>query len=196
MPKNILLIDNNDSFTYNLVELLRRLQVGFSVVTIQDFEPSDIADFSHIIISPGPDVPRVYPKIYTMLQRYTDTLAFQQKPILGVCLGHQIIGDFFGARVFNLPSPRHGMLGQLHINSAINSKIFANLPLSFNIGLYHSWAVSSQNFPQDLQITATCQDNIVMAIQHKALPIFGVQFHPESYMSAFGQQILTNFSQI
>lgn len=197
MPKNILLIDNNDSFTYNLVELLRQLKVNFSVINIHDFipnlKPSQITDFSHIIISPGPDVPRAYPKIYAMLQSYIENPNFQHKPILGVCLGHQIICDFFGAKVYNLPSPRHGMVGRLAVNPDVQSKMFANLPSAFNIGLYHSWAVRLENFPQELQIMGRCQDEIVMAIEHKNLPIFGVQFHPESYISEFGLEILANF---
>ena len=191
--KKILLIDNNDSFTYNLVALLRKLRVNFTVIAIENFEPNQIGNFSHVHISPGPDVPRAYPKIYAMLQAYIQTQNFQNIPIFGVCLGHQIICDFFGATVYNLPSPRHGMVGQLTLNTAHTSPIFTDLPTTFQVGLYHSWAVSSTDFPQALQVTARCQDEIIMAVQHNDLPIFGVQFHPESYISEFGLEILANF---
>lgn len=189
--KKILLIDNNDSFTYNLVELIRQLDIDFDVINYEDLIIDTVANFSHIIISPGPDVPSVYPKMFDLLERL-----YQQKNILGVCLGHQIICEFFGARLLNLTSPRHGMVGQLTLNPTQASQIFKNLPSQFQVGLYHSWAVSPQDFPNCLQVTSTCQDDIVMSVKHTTLPIFGVQFHPESYISQFGKAILANFIEL
>ncbi|OBX84673.1 anthranilate synthase component II [Faucicola atlantae] len=191
MANNLVLIDNNDSFTYNLVELLRQLSCDFVVIKVGDLQLDDVAEFSHFIISPGPDVPRAYPKIYTILSQY-----YRSKAILGICLGHQIIGEFFGATTYNLATPRHGMTGKITLTPYYTSPIFAHLAPSFAVGLYHSWAIGRHNFPECLRITATCQDGVIMAIEHVSLPIFGVQFHPESYISAFGEQIIRNFVRL
>ncbi|WP_386688818.1 anthranilate synthase component II [Lonepinella sp. MS14437] len=180
------IINNHDSFTYNLVDLIRRLHVQFDVINVENLSLDRLEDYSHILISPGPDVPKSYPQLVAMLTRF-----YQQKTILGVCLGHQTICEFFGATLFNLPNVRHGQKSHLKVQS--NSVLFQGLPNHFEIGLYHSWAVSTENFPTELEITATCDDEIIMAFQHHTLPIFGVQFHPESYMSEYGLWILKNF---
>ena len=186
--KRLLIINNHDSFTYNLVDLIRRLKVEFQVVDVEQLQLNEVENFSHILISPGPDVPSAYPQLFELIQQY-----HQSKAFLGVCLGHQTLGQFFGARLFNLPAVRHGYARQLKVRS--NSALFSHLPREFRIGLYHSWAVSEQNFPAELCITATCEDEIIMAFQHRTLPIYGVQFHPESYMSEYGEQLLQNFLQ-
>ncbi|MCK3658049.1 anthranilate synthase component 2 [Pasteurellaceae bacterium Pebbles2] len=187
MP-SLAIINNHDSFTYNLVDLIRRLDVPFQVIDVDTLTLDKLENFSHILISPGPDVPRAYPILFEMLSRF-----YQQKAILGVCLGHQTLCEFFGAMLFNLPKVRHGQEKRLKVR--LKSVLFQSLPEEFNIGLYHSWAVSEQNFPDELEITATCSDGVIMAFQHKYLPIFGVQFHPESYISEYGEQIVANFLQ-
>nr|WP_315542868.1 anthranilate synthase component II [uncultured Aggregatibacter sp.] len=183
---SLLIINNHDSFTFNLVDYIRRLNVPFQVVNVEELDLDAVGDFSHLLISPGPDVPRAYPQLFDLLARYQHS-----KSILGVCLGHQMLCEFFGAELHNLPTPRHGQAKQLQC--ATESRLFKNMPPTFQIGLYHSWAVSEQNFPSALQITARCDDNIIMAMQHKTLPIYGVQFHPESYISEYGEQILRNW---
>ncbi|ANU82511.1 anthranilate synthase component II [Aggregatibacter actinomycetemcomitans] len=185
---SLLIINNYDSFTFNLVDLIRRLAVPFQVVNVEDLDLDAVENFSHLLISPGPDVPRAYPQLFALLECY-----HQRRSILGVCLGHQMLCEFFGAALYNLPSPRHGQAKLLHLVS--DSPLFKNLPPSFQIGLYHSWAVGEPHFPAQLQITACCSDNIIMAMQHKTLPIYGVQFHPESYISEYGEQILRNWLQ-
>ncbi|MGQ0287368.1 anthranilate synthase component II [Pasteurellaceae bacterium 22721_9_1] len=182
------IINNHDSFTYNLVDLVRRLAVDFQVINVEDLQLEQLESTSHIIISPGPDVPRAYPILFDMLQRF-----YQQKAIFGVCLGHQTLCEFFGGQLFNLADVRHGQRKSVKVRS--KSPLFQQLPAEFNVGLYHSWAVSPEHFPEQLEVTATCDDEIIMAFQHKTLPIFGVQFHPESYMSDFGEKILANFLQ-
>ncbi|MCI5764510.1 anthranilate synthase component II [Actinobacillus porcinus] len=184
--KRLLIINNHDSFTYNLVDLIRRLNVEFDVVDVEQLNLHKVENFSHLLISPGPDVPRAYPQLFAMLEQYHCT-----KCILGVCLGHQTLCEFFGATLYNLTDVRHGYARQLKVRSM--SPLFSQLPTTFRIGLYHSWAVSEVNFPAELQITATCEDEIIMAFQHRTLPIYGVQFHPESYISEYGEQILQNF---
>ena len=184
--KKILVINNHDSFTYNLVDLIRQLQVRFDVVSIEDLSLDCVEGYTHILISPGPDVPSTYPQLFAMLERF-----YQTKSILGVCLGHQTLCEFFGGELYNLPRVRHGLKRRLNV--LLNSGLFLGLPAEFEIGLYHSWAVQTESIPETLEITAVCDDGIVMAIQHKNLPIFSVQFHPESYMSEFGEKMLQNW---
>ena len=184
--QRLLIINNHDSFTYNLVDLIRRIGVYFHVVDVEKLNLNQIENYSHILISPGPDVPQSYPPLFSMLRRF-----HASKAILGVCLGHQTLCQFFGAELFNLPDVRHGHAQRLKVRS--NSRLFFGLPSEFTVGLYHSWAVSRQNFPSQLDITATCGDEIIMAVQHRRLPVYGVQFHPESYISEYGEQILRNF---
>lgn len=185
----LLIINNHDSFTFNLVDLIRRLDVPFDVLNVEDLQTNTPENYSHILISPGPDVPRAYPQLFAMLEKY-----HQQKSILGVCLGHQTLCEFFGGALYNLKAVRHGQKRTLKVRS--NSTLFSGLPDEFQIGLYHSWAVHEDNFPEELEITAICDEKVVMAMQHKNLPIYGVQFHPESYMSEYGEQILRNWLQI
>ena len=186
MTPRLLIINNHDSFTYNLVDLVRKLAVPFTVTNVEDVRLEQAERFSHFLISPGPDVPSAYPQLFALLERY-----HRHKAILGVCLGHQTLCQFFGATLYNLPDVRHGQRRQLKVRS--DSALFSGLPLQFQIGLYHSWAVSERNFPTELEITAVCDDEIIMAFQHKSLPLFGVQFHPESYISQYGKEILANF---
>ena len=185
----LLIIDNQDSFTYNLVDLVRRLDVPFCVRNVHELDLDEVENYSHLLISPGPDVPSAYPQLFAMLERY-----HQHKSILGVCLGLQTLCQFFGAQLYNLPNPRHGQQRQLiQQKEQGDFKIFFGLPAQFAIGLYHSWAVSDQDFPAQLEVTARCDQGVIMAIQHKSLPIYAVQFHPESYMSEFGVEMLRNW---
>lgn len=183
----LLIIDNHDSFTFNLVDLIRKIGVNTTVISVEMLDLDEVADFSHILISPGPDVPRAYPQTFAMLECY-----HQSKSILGVCLGHQTLCEFFGAELYNLADVRHGQ--QRPLRYLTPSPIFADIPNHSQIGLYHSWAIaqdSLQNTP--LVATAICDQNVLMAMQHRHLPIFGVQFHPESFLSEYGEQMLRNW---
>ncbi|MCW9710842.1 anthranilate synthase component II [Avibacterium sp. 21-586] len=186
MNTNLLIINNHDSFTYNLVDLIRQINVPFSVLNVEQLSLDEVDNFSHILISPGPDVPSAYPQLFAMLERYQHS-----KSILGVCLGHQTLCQFFGATLYNLPQVRHGQAKQIKVRS--NSALFLGLPAQFQIGLYHSWAVSAENFPSELEISAICEDDVIMAMQHRYLPIYGVQFHPESYISEQGKALIANW---
>lgn len=183
---NLLIINNHDSFTYNLVDLIRTLNIPFNVVNVENISLEQAEAFSHLLISPGPDVPEAYPQLFHLLQHF-----YRNKPILGVCLGHQTLCRFFGATLYNLADVRHGQNRKLKVRS--NSRLFYGLPSQFRVGLYHSWAVAEQDFPAELDITARCSDGVIMAFEHQHLPIFGVQFHPESYISEYGKEILSNF---
>lgn len=183
----LLLIDNHDSFTFNLVDLLRKIGVKTEVISVENLDLDAVENFSHIMISPGPDVPRAYPQLFEMLERYHQT-----KSILGVCLGHQTICEFFGGELYNLNTVRHGQQRLLTQTSA--NPLFDALPQTFNIGLYHSWAISQNSLLNTpLVATAFCDQNVLMAVKHPSLRIYGVQFHPESFITEYGEQILRNW---
>lgn len=183
----LLIIDNHDSFTFNLVDLIRKIGVKMTVVNVEDLDLDEVEKFSHILISPGPDVPRAYPQLFAMLERYHQT-----KSIFGVCLGHQTVCEFFGGELYNLQTVRHGQ--QLPIVQQKPNLLFQGLPSDFKIGLYHSWGIlqkSLENSP--LVATATCSQGVLMATQHQSLPIYTVQFHPESFITEHGEQMLRNW---
>lgn len=184
---NILLIDNFDSFTYNIVDLLRSIS-GVKVVVVKNNEirALDISIFDKIIISPGPDVPSSSSDLMYFLRKN-----YILKPILGICLGHQAIAELFGAQLKNFSSPLHGEQSLIEQNGS--NRLFKNIPLQFKVGLYHSWYVSEENFPSTLRILAMSEHGIIMALRHKYLPIFGVQFHPESFMTEYGKKLISNF---
>lgn len=183
----LLIIDNHDSFTFNLVDLIRKIGVPTKVVSVEDLDLEEVESFSHIMISPGPDVPRAYPQLFAMLERY-----HLHKSILGVCLGHQTICEFFGGKLYNLNTVRHGQ--QRPLVQLLPNPLFADLPPQFNIGLYHSWAIDADSLVDTpLIATAVCDQHILMAMKHQHHPIYGVQFHPESFITEYGEQILRNW---
>ena len=137
---SLLIINNHDSFTFNLVDLIRGLDVPFQVVNVEELDLDAVDDFSHLLISPGPDVPRAYPQLFDLLARYQHS-----KSILGVCLGHQMLCEFFGAELHNLPFPRHGQAKQLQCVE--DSLLCKDMPQAFQMGFSRSWAVREQTFP-------------------------------------------------
>ena len=183
---SVVIIDHEDSFTYNIVELLRKAGQTPEVVSIKQLEMSSLAAFDKFILSPGPGLPENYHLTKQILNTYKN-----YKKILGICLGHQIIAQNFGAKVINLNQVIHGQNKQIITKQ--DTKLFQNIPATFNVGLYHSWIVSQNEFPKDLKVTAQTKQGGIMAIAHRELPIFGVQFHPESYISEYGLEIIKNF---
>lgn len=184
------LIDNKDSFTFNIVELLRK--IGGCEITVfpaDDTETEKIKCFDKIIISPGPGLPSEFPNLKKILTTY-----YKEKPFLGICLGHEAICCFFGAEIINLPAVVHGQSRQINVLS--NSPLFKNIPSKFNAGLYHSWMVSKENFPDELEIDGLSGEGGIMAVHHKEYKLFGVQFHPESVITEYGKQIIENFVNI
>jgi len=182
----LLIIDNHDSFTWNLVQLAR--EAGAEDITVSLSEKALEADpgvFDRVIFSPGPGLPEEFPAMLEILKRYPE------KRILGVCLGLQAIGTYFGASLINMDDVSHGH--QIKINITEPDYIFAGLPGRFDAGLYHSWMLSETAFPAGLLITAMSDDNRIMAIRHRQLDIHGVQFHPESVMTPAGGSIMANF---
>jgi anthranilate synthase component 2 len=185
--KKILLFDNYDSFTYNLVHAIKSL--GYSEVDVKrnnKIELADVNQYDKIILSPGPGVPEEAGIMLDLIKEYAET-----KSILGVCLGHQAIGQVFGAGLTNIPNVFHGV--QTPIKIVGNDYIFNGLPEEIAAGRYHSWIVSKENFPADLVITAVDNSGDIMALKHRTLDLHGVQFHPESILTPDGIKIINNF---
>jgi anthranilate synthase component II len=184
----ILILDHFDSFTYNLFRLVEPLvSLPVSVVRYDLLKENDIRSSDKIILSPGPGVPSDYPRARELLTQYGPV-----KPFLGICLGNQAIAETFGGRIFNLPGVFHGVKGVISWTDP-DEYLFKGLPPSWSAGLYHSWAVDRSALPPDLRVTAISEDGILMALRHDRYDIRGVQFHPESYMTAEGTHILKNW---
>ena len=189
----ILVLDNYDSFTYNLVQMVEQIVeqiVGKEFVYVfknDEISLEEVEKYDKIILSPGPGVPSEAGILLDVIREFAP-----KKPILGVCLGLQAIAEVFGGKLINLNNVYHGV----GISTAIiedNAKIFRGLPSEIITGRYHSWAVDSHDFPEELQITAVDEQGIIMALQHRKYDVHAVQFHPESVLTPCGEKILENF---
>lgn len=188
----ILVFDNYDSFTYNLVHLVEKILHQKVEVHRNDKLPLEkVKAFDKIILSPGPGIPEEAGLLLPLIKEYAAT-----KSILGVCLGHQAIGQAFGGNLVNLSTVYHGVAMPVTVRSqelGAGSPLFDGLPDTFDVGRYHSWVVTEENFPADLEITARDENNFIMALQHKKYDVQGVQFHPESVLTPLGEKIMRNW---
>jgi len=206
----ILVFDNYDSFTYNLVHLVKKILHQEVDVYRNDQIPLEkVKEYDKIILSPGPGIPGEAGLLLPLIKEYASS-----KSILGVCLGHQAIGEAFGGKLVNLSEVYHGLATPVRIvshesgvgsrQSALNNmrplltthhspNLFEGLPEEFDVGRYHSWIVSDENFPDELEVTARDENNFIMALQHKNYDVQGVQFHPESVLTPNGENILRNW---
>ena len=182
----IVIIDNYDSFTYNLSHLVKELGTEVTVLRNDQFALSQLAPFDKIILSPGPGIPSEAGLLLDVIHSYAGC-----KPILGVCLGHQAIGEAFGGKLENLSEVFHGVATPCHIT--VSDPLFKGLDSTITVGRYHSWVVSKKNFPSCLEITAESAEGQIMALRHHNYNIFGIQFHPESVLTPQGQTIIKNF---
>ncbi len=182
----IIIIDNYDSFTYNLAGLIRTLGYEVDVVRNDKFEMPFLDQYDKIILSPGPGIPSEAGLLLDVIKNYAD-----KKSILGVCLGHQAIGEVFGATLTNLTEVFHGVCTPADLFG--NDYIFDTLPSTIDVGRYHSWVVDSVNFPDCLEITAKSDDGCIMGLKHKTLDVHGIQFHPESVLTPEGKKMIENF---
>lgn len=180
------IIDNYDSFTYNLSHLVKELGAEVSVVRNDRFSIGEIEAFDKIILSPGPGIPSEAGLLTEVIRRYAG-----RKPMLGVCLGHQAIGEVFGGRLENLSEVFHGVATPCHI--VADDPLFKGLQTDFEVGRYHSWVVSKEDFPECLEVTAVSDEGQVMALRHRTMEIHGIQFHPESVLTPEGRTIIQNF---
>jgi anthranilate synthase component II len=188
----ILVFDNYDSFTYNLVHLVEKILHEKVEVFRNDQIPlENVKAYDKIILSPGPGIPEEAGLLLPLIKEYAAT-----KSILGVCLGHQAIGQAFGGKLINLSTVYHGVATPVHtVNGKLSkeSKLFDGLPTEIEVGRYHSWIVSDDGFPADLEVTARDDNQYIMALQHKTYDVQGVQFHPESVLTPKGEEIMRNW---
>lgn len=188
----ILVFDNYDSFTYNLVHLVEKITHTRVDVYRNDQIPLEqVAAYDKIILSPGPGIPEEAGMLLPLIKAYAAT-----KSILGVCLGHQAIGEAFGGKLTNLSTVYHGVATEIKTGLSHQlpvSPLFNGLPDQFLVGRYHSWIVSKESFPAELEITARDAQGYIMALQHKTYDVQGVQFHPESVLTPVGEQIMRNW---
>jgi anthranilate synthase component 2 len=186
--KKVVIIDNYDSFTYNLVHLVNEiLGTKTDVFRNDQFEIKDLEKYDYIILSPGPGIPEEAGLLKEVIRRYANS-----KKIFGVCLGLQAIGEVFGGKLKNLSKVFHGIKTQIQ-KTEISDPILSNIDSTFDAGRYHSWVIDRENFPSQLLVTAVDEKGEIMAARHKILQVFGVQFHPESIMTPDGKKMVTNF---
>ncbi|MGE5520048.1 MAG: anthranilate synthase component II [Candidatus Dadabacteria bacterium] len=193
----ILVFDNYDSFTYNLVHLVKAVAPGSEIEVYRNDEMNldKVNDYDKIILSPGPGIPVEAGLLLPLIRRYAPT-----KSILGVCLGHQAIGEAFGGKLINLSTVYHGIATPVHViknespeRDKKHHDVFANLPAEIEVGRYHSWIVADENFPEELVVTARDENGYIMALEHKDYDVQGVQFHPESVLTPDGETMMRNW---
>jgi len=191
LPKpKVLIIDNHDSFTYNLVQLVRQSKLcSYDVVLNTELDVDSVSCYSHIIISPGPGLPEETENLFEVLSLFHKTHS-----ILGVCLGHQAIACFFGASLIRLDKPLHGIGSKILVSEV--DPLFNTLPAEIIVGRYHSWIVDENSLPDCLSITARTTDGIIMGLNHNLYNVRGLQFHPESVITAYGAEMINNWLKI
>ena len=186
--EKILLIDNFDSFTFNLYHYLEELWSGkIAVKRNNDLKLEEVMKFHKIVISPGPGLPEQAGNLLPILKE----IKFKKK-ILGICLGMQAIAQVFDSKLINLKDIVHGQSSNLNVLKK-NHLLYRNLPKRFKVGRYHSWAVNPDQLSKDLIVTAKDEHGNIMSLMHKDLPIYAVQYHPESVLSEFGKEIIKNW---
>ncbi len=185
----ILVFDNYDSFTYNLVQMVEEISgISPEIHRNDKISIEEIEKFDKIILSPGPGLPSESGILMELIRRYAPT-----KDILGVCLGHQAIGESFGAKLYNLQRVMHGVATKTI--PVVEDLLFEKMPFPFLAGRYHSWAISPEDFPEELTITAVDESGVIMALRHKIYKVRGVQFHPESILTEYGKTLLQNWME-
>lgn len=189
----ILVFDNYDSFTYNLVHLVEKItHAKVEVYRNDQISLEKVKDYDKIILSPGPGLPSEAGLLLPLIKQYASS-----KSILGVCLGHQAIGEAFGGKLINLSQVYHGVATPVnvvkHDTPFGTNSVFGGLPDNLEVGRYHSWIIGLEDFPDELEITALDDNGYIMAVQHKSFDVQGVQFHPESVLTPKGEEMLKNW---
>ncbi len=182
----ILVIDNYDSFTYNLVHSIKKYTDNITVVRNDGIKLEDVEQYDKILLSPGPGIPDEANLLKPIIERYAPT-----KSIFGVCLGQQAIGEVFGGKLLNTQEVFHGVKSTIEVKK--EDVLFQHLPAQLEVGRYHSWVVSNEDFPDELEITAIGPKGEIMALRHKTFDVRGVQFHPESILTPFGDEMIKNW---
>jgi anthranilate synthase component 2 len=183
----IVVIDNYDSFTYNLVHYLEDLNAEVTVFRNDEFELEELEKYDKIVLSPGPGIPDEAGLLKAVIKKYAST-----KSMLGVCLGQQAIAEVFGGQLINLEKVYHGVATK--VTKSSDDTLFKNIPDTIEVGRYHSWVVDTENFPHDtLEITSVDENGQIMSLRHREYDVKGVQYHPESVLTPYGKQILENW---
>ena len=180
------IIDNYDSFTYNLSHLLKELGASVTVVRNDKFRIVDLEQFDKIVLSPGPGIPSEAGLMPQVIKAYAG-----RKPILGICLGHQAIGEAFGAKLLNIGNVVHGVATPAHLTA--QDYLFEGLASDLEVGRYHSWVVDDKDLPQCLEVTSRSDDGYIMSLRHREYDVRGIQFHPESVLTPQGKIIINNW---
>ncbi len=183
----IIILDNYDSFTYNLVHIIRELGYEIDIFRNDKITVEEVSAYDKIILSPGPGIPDEAGILKSVVKELGSS-----KSILGVCLGHQGIAEVYGASLFNIPNVLHGVTSSMEVINH-HEKLFKGLPSNFTVTHYHSWAIKPETVPDELQVTARNNEGLIMAIAHKKFDVRGVQFHPESIMTEHGKAIIKNW---
>jgi anthranilate synthase component II len=193
----ILVFDNYDSFTYNLVHLVKEVapESIIEVYRNDEIELDKVNEYDKIILSPGPGIPEEAGLLLPLIKRFAPV-----KPILGVCLGHQAIGEAFGGKLINLSTVYHGIATPIKVIKSetaaagkLTRDVFANLPSEIEVGRYHSWIIADEGFPGELEVLARDENGYIMALQHRSYDVQGVQFHPESVLTPDGAIMMRNW---
>lgn len=182
----IVIIDNYDSFTYNLAHLVKELGAEVEVLRNDQFQIEDLLPYDKIILSPGPGIPSEAGLLLDVIRQYAPI-----KPILGVCLGHQAIGEYFGGHLTNLSQVFHGVASTVSVTTP--DYIYNELPDHIEVGRYHSWVVDTHAFPDCLEITSVSEEGQIMSLRHRQYDVRGIQYHPESVLTPDGQKIISNW---
>jgi len=184
----IVVIDNYDSFTYNLVHAIKKISgLPVDVIRNDELELSDLEKYDKIVLSPGPGIPEEAGLLLNIIREYAP-----KKSMLGVCLGHQAIGEAFGGKLINMNKVLHGIATPVTVTEN-KTHLFDTLPETFNVGRYHSWIVSSEGLPDCFEVTSYDSEGMIMSMQHKKYDVQGVQFHPESVLTPMGETIIENW---
>ncbi len=188
---HIAIIDNYDSFTYNLVQLVEQAGARVTVLRNDRFALPDLAAYDKLLLSPGPGIPQEAGLLMPVIRTYAAT-----KSILGVCLGEQAIGEAFGAQLCNLSDVFHGVQTEISLDGpgVADDYLFDGLPRRLAVGRYHSWVVSREGLPDTLDVTAVSDEGLIMGLRHRTLDVHGIQFHPESVLTPLGERIIHNWT--
>ncbi|MBN1199165.1 MAG: aminodeoxychorismate/anthranilate synthase component II [Bacteroidales bacterium] len=186
--ERILVIDNNDSFTFNLVQLIvENCRIPYEILRSEELKPNVTHRYSHVLISPGPGLPTDFPQMCEVIRLFG-----QEKDILGICLGHQAVAAVFGGTLVNMPDVKHGVSTTMHFLND-DDRLFSGVPDGSQVGLYHSWTIDRMTLPDCLEVTAEDDEGKILAMRHKTFNVRGLQFHPESFLTPVGSVILKNW---
>lgn len=180
------MLDNYDSFTYNLVYIVRNLGYEIDVFRNDKIALEDVAQYDKIILSPGPGLPKDAGIMFDVIRKYAP-----EKSILGICLGHQGIAEVFGCQLRNLEIVKHGFASDCQLEK--DCKLFESIPTQIKVGHYHSWVVDKAHISDDITITATSEEGLIMGLKHKNYNVYGLQFHPESVLTEYGTNMIENW---